>query len=221
MDLHKLKLLLLAMPKTLYFNFRYFPFWEAVKLPVIVSHRVALQCMQGEILIQAPIRPNMIRIGFHENPAFDRRDRAVWYNKGKVIFENTAYIGNGGCIANTGTLTLGDNFQLSGNSRIVCKYKTTFRRDTLIGWDCLFMDGDAHRVYPLDNRGGVQNESREIYIGEHVWFGARCTVTKGVIIGNGCVVAANSCIVKPINKDNCIIGGYPAKVIREEIRWEG
>lgn len=54
-----------------------------------------------------------------------------------------------------------------------------------------------------------------------MWFGARCTVTKGVIIGNGCVVAANSCIVKPINKDNCIIGGYPAKVIREEIRWEG
>lgn len=188
MDLHKLKLLLLAMPKTLYFNFRYFPFWEAVKLPVIVSHRVALQCMQGEILIQAPIRPNMIRIGFHENPAFDRRDRAVWYNKGKVIFENTAYIGNGGCIANTGTLTLGDNFQLSGNSRIVCKYKTTFRRDTLIGWDCLFMDGDAHRVYPLDNRGGTERKSRNIYwrscvVWRQMYCNQRCYYWKWVCSG--------------------------------------
>lgn len=83
--------------------------------------------------IKAPIRTNMIRLGFHENPAFDQKDRVVWHNTGTVVFNGTAYIGNGNCIANTGKLTIGSNFQMSGNSKIVCKHNTTFGDDVLIG----------------------------------------------------------------------------------------
>lgn len=221
MDIHKLWLSIAAIPKTIVFNFKYLPLKHALKFPFIVSHRVALQKMGGKIEIHAPIKTNMIRLGFHENPAFDRRDRAVWHNTGTVIFKGFAYIGNGNCIANTGTLTLGNNFQMSGNSKLVCKHNTTFGEDVLIGWSCLFMDGDAHRVYALDNRGGVpQNGNRPVVIGRHVWFGANCIVTKGVHIADGCVVAVNSCVTKSIESSNCVIAGYPAKVIREKIQWE-
>lgn len=155
MEIHKLWLSVAAIPKTVIFNFRYLPLKEALRFPFIVSHRVALQKMSGKIEILAPIRANMIRLGFHENPVFDRRERAVWHNTGTVVFTETAYIGNGNCIVNTGKQTIGNNFQMSGNSNVVCKYDTSFGDDVLIGWDCLFMDGDAHKVYTVENVGGT------------------------------------------------------------------
>lgn len=163
MGLHKVWLGIAAIPKTVLFNFRYLPLKDAVKFPFIVSHRVALQKLSGKVKIKAPIRTNMIRLGFHENPAFDRKERAVWHNTGTVIFNGTAYIGNGNCIANTGKLTIGSNFQMSGNSKIVCKYDTSFGNDVLIGWGCLFMDGDAHKVYTAKNVGGGTTEYQPSY----------------------------------------------------------
>ena len=71
-------------------------------------------------------------------------------------------------------------------------------------------------------RGGVQvNTNRPIIVGDHVWFGAKCTITKGAKIPDGCVIATNSCVYKAFKEANTIIGGYPAKVIRKNIRWEG
>lgn len=157
MDIHKVWLSVLAIPKTILFNFRYLPFKDAIKFPFIVSHRVALQKLNGKVEINAPIRTNMIRLGFHENPAFDRRERAVWHNTGTVSFDGTAYIGNGNAIANTGNLVIGNNFQMSGNSKVVCKHSISFGDDVLIGWGCLFMDGDAHKVYNSENVGGGYN----------------------------------------------------------------
>ncbi|MBW3078683.1 acyltransferase [Bifidobacterium simiiventris] len=218
MDLHKIYLAIRCIPKTLIFNFRYLPFKKAIKLPIIVSHRVSLQRMGGGIEITAPIRPNMIRIGFHENPAFNRRSYASWYNEGQVVFQGTAFFGNGSGIANTGVLTFGDNFQMSGNSRIVCKYDTTFGDDVLVGWDCLFLDGDAHKLY-VEGTAEPSNASRPIVVGNHVWFGARCCVLKGVAVADGCVVAANSCLTKVFAETGCVIGGYPARVIKTNIRW--
>lgn len=148
--IHKVNLMLKSIPKTLYFNFKYLPIKEALKFPIIVSHRVTLQRMDGSIEFGQPIHFNMVRKGFHENPVFDqKRNRAVWNNAGKIVFNGTAYFGNGSCIANFGELKFGNNFQMSGNSSIVSKSDISFGDDVLIGWDCTFMDGDAHKVFPL------------------------------------------------------------------------
>ncbi|OGT51115.1 MAG: hypothetical protein A3E84_04705 [Gammaproteobacteria bacterium RIFCSPHIGHO2_12_FULL_42_13] len=48
---------------------------------------------------------------------------------------------------------------------------------------------------------------------------ARVTILKGVTIGNGSIVAANSVVTKSI-PENCIAAGNPAKVIRTNIHWE-
>lgn len=222
MNFHKLLLGIRSIPKTLLFNFRYFPIKDAIKIPIIVSHRVAIQKFGGKVIIDVPIETNMIHLGFHENPAFDRRERAVWHNTGTVIFEGKAYIGNGNCIANTGVLKIGNNVQMSGNSKIVCMHDVSLGDDVLIGWGCLFMDGDAHKIYEAKSvKGGAREYNRPIVIDNHVWFGANCTVIKGVHVAAGCVVAANSCVTKSVETPHCIIAGYPAKIIREDIEWQG
>lgn len=70
--------------------------------------------------------------------------------------------------------------------------------------------------------GGVQqNTNRPIKVGNKVWFGVRCLILKGAVIPDGCVVAANSCITGAFEERDSIIGGYPAKILKSKIRWEG
>ena len=212
-----------AIPKTIWFNFKYLPIRDAIKFPVIISHRVALQRMDGNIEFAMPIKFGMVHIGFHENPSFDRRLRTIWNNKGTVAFLGSAYMGNGTAIANSGCLQLGSNFSISGNSTIICKEKISFDDDVLIGWNCIFMDGDAHKVYSTNNVWGGErlNHNRPIAVGKHVWIGAECKILKGTVIPDGCIIAANTCIYKRFDEENCIIGGYPAKIIKKDIWWEG
>jgi len=53
-----------------------------------------------------------------------------------------------------------------------------------------------------------------IKIGENCWIGAKVTVLDGVTVGNNCVLAAGSVLTKSF-PDNVVIGGVPAKVIKE------
>ena len=53
-----------------------------------------------------------------------------------------------------------------------------------------------------------------IHIGKRVWIGANATICPGVTIGDNAVVAAGAVVVKDVPPDT-IVGGVPAKIIRE------
>ena len=55
--------------------------------------------------------------------------------------------------------------------------------------------------------------SKGIKIGNNVWVGAKVTFLDGSIVGNNSVVAAGA-VVNGIYPDNSIIGGVPAKVLK-------
>ena len=52
-------------------------------------------------------------------------------------------------------------------------------------------------------------------IGDHVAFGPGAKAFGNITIGNNVFVAANSVVTKDI-PDNCIVGGIPAKIIKEK-----
>ena len=43
---------------------------------------------------------------------------------------------------------------------------------------------------------------------------------KNTTIPNGCVVATRSIVTRNFEKENCIIAGSPAKVVKENISWD-
>ncbi len=47
-----------------------------------------------------------------------------------------------------------------------------------------------------------------------MWIGGNVTITPGVNIGNNVVVAAGAVVTKDV-PDNCMVGGVPARIIRE------
>lgn len=57
------------------------------------------------------------------------------------------------------------------------------------------------------------NHPAPIVIGKHVWIGANATVTPGVAIGDGAIVAAGAVVTNDVPQ-NVIAGGVPAKIIR-------
>lgn len=59
----------------------------------------------------------------------------------------------------------------------------------------------------------VANNARTT-IGNDVWIGYRAFMRRGVVIGNGAIIAANATVVKDV-EPYTIVGGSPAKVIRK------
>ena len=55
---------------------------------------------------------------------------------------------------------------------------------------------------------------RMTQIGNDVWIGGNVTILPGVEIGNNVIIAAGAVVTKNI-PDNCIVGGVPARVIKE------
>lgn len=59
----------------------------------------------------------------------------------------------------------------------------------------------------------VANDARST-IGNDVWIGYRAFIRRGIIVGNGAIIAANATVVKDV-EPYTIVGGTPAKVIRK------
>lgn len=214
-----LRSLIIGFPKTLYFNLKYFRLRDALKLPVLISHRVLLSEVKGELSICEPISLGMIRIGFGDVGIFDkRRSRSVWKVSGKVTFKGRTRRGHGSKICASGELIFGENFNLTAESQIICNKKIAFGDGCLISWDVLVMDTDFHKI--KDKNSLIINADEEVKIGDKVWVGCRSIILKGTHLGNNVVVAANSCVHGPVEGDNQIVGGNPVRIYKNDISWE-
>lgn len=93
-----------------------------------------------------------------------------------------------------------------------------------IGEDCMLSNGiriittDSHNVIDLES-GKRINPAKNVIIGNHVWIGANCTINKGVSIGDNAIIAGNSVVTHNVPA-NTIVGGIPARVIKENITWD-
>lgn len=58
--------------------------------------------------------------------------------------------------------------------------------------------------------------AKPVKIGKNVWIGAHATILPGVTIGDGAIVAAGAVVSKDV-PENTVVGGVPAKVIKNVI----
>jgi acetyltransferase-like isoleucine patch superfamily enzyme len=224
--MRKLYLLLRAIPKTLYFNFKYLPFKQAIRFPFVISHRVWLMAAKGKVHINSHnLSPAMIKIGFGEVSIFDQiRERSVWRVLGEVTFSGGAALGHGTKISvdNEGKLNFGKDVIITAESSIICNKEVNIGDEVMISWETQIMDTDLHSI--IDEENNIINNDEKIDIGSKVWIGSRCLILKGAKLEEGSIIAAGTTISKAFEKkverkSYCLIGGAPPRIIKENLKW--
>lgn len=109
-----------------------------------------------------------------------------------------------------GILRIGDKTFINSGVSICAQESVTIGANCAIGNYSLIMDTDFH--VPGDHTKWPA--AQPVIIEDDVWLGARVTVLKGVTIGHGAVVAAGAVVTKDV-PPNTLVGGVPAKFIRE------
>lgn len=108
-------------------------------------------------------------------------------------------------------LTLGKGSFINSDCKIRCHQEITIGEGCAISHDFTVLDSDAHEI-----EGSKKMSS--VHIGNHVWIGTRVTILKGVTVGDGAVIAAGAVVVNDVPSCS-IVGGVPAKVIKEKVEW--
>ena len=71
----------------------------------------------------------------------------------------------------------------------------------------------GHPLSPAGRRKHL-GIARPVTIGNDVWIGGNVTILPGVTIGNNVVVGAGAVVTKDV-PDNVVVGGVPARIIKE------
>ena len=101
---------------------------------------------------------------------------------------------------------------ISNHVTIDCHRAVTIGDDVAISKGVTIRDSDNHSI------NGNTEVSAPIHIGNHVWIGVNAVILKGVSIGDGAVLAAGAVVTRDV-PPKALVGGVPAKVIKEGVTW--
>jgi len=128
--------------------------------------------------------------------------------------------------------TTGSNYYIEPSFRCDYGYNIHVGENFFANFDCVFLDVCEIRIgdncflapgvhiytatHPLEARERITGAEfgKPVTIGHNVWIGGRAVINPGVTIGNNVVVASGAVVTKNV-PDNVVVGGNPAKVIKQ------
>lgn len=116
-------------------------------------------------------------------------------------------------IVNGGRLVIGQGAANVGLT-IACAKEVIIGNGVRIGRNVSIRDWNGPHVIVSD----TYKMYAPVHINDHVWLCTGCTIMPGVTVGEGAVVAANSIVTKDV-PPRTMVGGSPARVIKENIEW--
>lgn len=207
---------------TIYFNFRCFPFRQAIKLPIFIYGRPRLYNLSGHMEIKGKVSCGMIKFNNTEIGAPSLMSvQSEICNLGKIIFEGKGRIGTGNKIyvAQNAILTLGQNFKVMDMCNIGCYKKVVIGAESWITHRCQVFDSNYHYLADF-----VQNKvppyRHTIQIGKGCWICNSSTIIGDVVMPDFTIVASNSLVNRNFSSvpNGSIIGGIPAKLLSSGFR---
>lgn len=209
------------LPYSLYFNFHYLPFAQAIKLPILLykPHFIKLK---GSVSLEfdgKPIKTGQIRMGFPLASVYPNNG-IVWDNNGgHVIFRGSCLIGNDTYVSlgEKTTVDFGDDFLNTAGLKMVSYRGIKIGQKARFGWGVLIMDTNFHPLYDIKNKKFKQ-ASGNIEIGDYNWFGTQCKIMHSVKTLERCIFGMGSTITRGSEmRSYCVMGGNPIKILSENV----
>ncbi len=163
-------------------------------------------CFEGSPIIN---QPSLIRI---------RKGGELRFEKNvKLGFRDSPYFYSGyiqiRLESEDSTVSIGKNTILNNNASLFCgNAEIQIGADCLIGPNFYCSNSDGHMLDP--DRRRERPQASTVKLGDNVFIGAHVIILKGVEIGENSVIAAGSVVTRSF-PSNSIIGGNPAKLIRD------
>lgn len=143
-------------------------------------------------------------------------------NNNEVILNANSYVSgaelwveNNGC-----TIEIGERTFVGHHSHLAC---TEDGSRLIVGGDGMISSyvqirtGDSHSI--IDMEGNRINHAQSVIIGRHCWIGEGARVMKGVTLEGDDVVSTGAIVTKTFGK-NVLLGGIPAKVLKDNVSWD-
>lgn len=216
--LKNIKLFRSILP-SVYFNFHYLPFKQAIRLPIIL-YKPKFISLKGKILIEGDLKFGMITMGCLRTPLYPNTGIVIENNGGTIVFKGSCCIGNSSviCIGEKGNLSIGNQFTCNASLKIVCYHKISFGERARFGWDCMIMDTDFHKLTKLN--GGYTKGYGPIMIGHDNWFGSCCRILKRTHTPNYVVVQSGTTLSGKIDfPEYSIIGSSDNIEVKASGMW--
>lgn len=124
--------------------------------------------------------------------------------------DNRVKIGVWGVDEQSGRIKIGDYVLISPGTRISAAHEIIIGDSVMMANGVYITDSDWHDLYDRSSRSSTLTP---VHIANNVWLGDRCTVLKGVSIGENSVVAACAVVTKDVPA-NVIVAGNPAVVVK-------
>ena len=163
-------------------------------------------------------KPNII---FRRNVTIENNVTIDGYAKNKLIFGDNVKIGAYSLVTCTSHLskygvglTIGNNSATGRFTEFGASGGIEIGNDVIMG-SYISFHSENHNF--LDTSKLIREQgvtSKGIKIGNNVWVGAKATFLDGSIVGDNCVVAAGA-VVNGVFPNNVVIGGIPAKILKE------
>lgn len=117
-------------------------------------------------------------------------------------------------IGGNGELAIGHGTSVNEGVIIAATHRVKIGNNCMIAPRAYIMDVDhqyERRDIPVAKQG---YRSEPVTIGNDVWIGAQAVILKGVVIGDGAIIAANSVVNRNVGSYT-IVGGCPARLLKE------
>ena len=201
--------------KTIYVNFRYLPYKQAVHFPIFIYGKVKIYARSGTIVIEDRIRPGMIHLGMNTDKFSASKGSAVISIIGKLIFKGTALFSVDYTLNIFGECTVGKYTTFGNSVKICCWNKISIGKGSRITNESQVFDTNFHYVRNIET-GRVERRDGEVVIGDYCWVGSRTTIAKGAQLPGFSIVAGNSLVNKDFISSNVkypLLAGLPAKIV--------
>lgn len=125
----------------------------------------------------------------------------------------------------------GKNIYIEPNIRFDYGYNTHVGENFYANFDCIILDvcevrfGDncmlapnvqiytaTHPLNPTERNSGKEY-AKPITFGDNVWIGGGAIINPGVTVGDNVVIASGAVVTRDV-PDNVVVGGNPAKIIK-------